>query len=111
MGVVRTGSSGCTQKVIDRVREATGVTLKVPEAEQILAAYEGAGTPGNYTDKKLPFRLLGQLMQNYNFHWMGRYGPHGDFVELGMFGPGSEMLPPLVQNNDLHSFMLAAAGI
>ncbi len=99
------------QKVIDRVREATGVTLKVPEAEQILAGYEGAGTPGNYTDKKLPFRLLGQLMQNYtSIGWVGM-DHTADFVELGMFGPGSEMLPPLVQNNDLHSFMLAAAGI
>jgi len=37
-------------------------------------------------------------------------GHSGDYVELAMFGPGSELLKPLVKNTDLHQLMLRAAG-
>ena len=42
-----------------------------------------------------------------------REGCHhsADFVELAMFGPGSNALPSFIQNYELHNFMLEAAAI
>jgi len=34
-----------------------------------------------------------------------------DYVELAMYGPGSEKLKPFVKNTDLHNFMLEATGV
>ena len=34
-----------------------------------------------------------------------------DYVELAMFGPGSELLKPFVKNTDLHYLMLQAAEV
>ena len=34
-----------------------------------------------------------------------------DYVELAMFGPGSEFLKPFVKNTDLHYLMLFAAEV
>jgi alkaline phosphatase len=42
--------------------------------------------------------------------WAGM-GHSGDYVELAMFGPGSESLKPFVKNYELHNFMLKAAEL
>ena len=34
-----------------------------------------------------------------------------DYVELAMFGPGSQLLKPFVKNIDLHYLMLEAAEV
>ena len=34
-----------------------------------------------------------------------------DYVELAMYGPGSELLQPFVKNTDLHYLMLKAAEV
>jgi len=33
-----------------------------------------------------------------------------DYVELAMFGPGSEKLKPFVKNFELHNFLLETTG-
>ncbi|WP_412465961.1 hypothetical protein [Pedobacter sp. KLB.chiD] len=40
--------------------------------------------------------------------WAGM-NPTGDYIELTMFGLGSENLTPFVKNYELHNFMLKAA--
>ena len=34
-----------------------------------------------------------------------------DYVELAMFGPGSDLLKPFIKNTDLHFLMLEAAEV
>ena len=34
-----------------------------------------------------------------------------DYVELAMFGPGSDLLTPFIKNTDLHYLMLQAAEV
>ena len=35
----------------------------------------------------------------------------GDYVELAMYGPGSDLLKPFVKNTDLHQLMLQATNV
>ncbi len=70
----------------------------------------GVGPVGNYNDYKLPYQLFAQILQKYNsVGWIG-LDHSADFVELGMYGPGQDMLPALIKNTDLHCFMLQVTG-
>jgi alkaline phosphatase len=75
-----------------------------------LAHYSDLDNEGIYNAYKLPFKRLAQIQQNYtSVGWSG-IDHSAEFVELGMFGPGSEKLPPFVKNTDLHNFMLKVTG-
>ncbi len=59
---------------------------------------------------KLPFMELAEIQKNYtSVGWISN-DHTADYVELTMFGPGSEMLKPFVKNYELHNFMLTACG-
>jgi alkaline phosphatase len=54
---------------------------------------------------------LAQIQQNHtSIGWSGM-DHSADYVELAMFGPGSEALRPYIRNTDLHFMMLEAAGL
>ena len=98
------------QRVIDRIFEAQGITVTKEEAAELLTHYSDLDNEGIYNSYKLPFKRLGQIQQAYtSVGWSGM-DHSGEFVELGMFGPGSEKLPPFVKNTDLHNWMLNVAG-
>lgn len=93
-------------QVIERLEEAQGYAIKKAEAEMILKHYADLHGEGLYNPKKLPFKELGALQTAYtSIGWAGM-DHSGDFVELAMFGPGSEWLKPFIKNTDLHNFML-----
>ena len=98
------------QQVIDRLYEAQGIAITSEEATELLTHYSDLDNDGIYNSYKLPFKRLAQIQQNYtSVGWSGM-DHSGEFVELGMFGPGSELLPPFVKNIDLHNFMLKTTG-
>ncbi len=98
------------QQVIDRMFEAQGYAITKEEATELLTHYSDLDNEGIYNAYKLPFKRLAQIQQNYtSVGWSGM-DHSSEFVELGMFGPGSEKLPPFVKNTDLHNFMLKATG-
>ena len=98
-------------KVVEQINFAQGYTITNDEAKQILEHYTDLDNAGLYNAYKLPFRLLAEIQQNYtSIGWSGM-NHSGDFVELTMFGTGSEALKPFVKNIELHNFMLQAAGI
>ena len=99
------------QQVIDRLFEAQGYAITKDEATELLTHYSDLGNEGIYNSYKLPFKRLGQIQQAYtSVGWSGM-DHSAEFVELGMFGPGSEALPPFVKNIDLHNFMLKVTGL
>ncbi len=98
------------QQVIDRLFEAQGYAITKDEATELLSHYSDLDNDGIYNSYKLPFKRLAQIQQTYtSVGWSGM-DHSGEFVELGMFGPGSEALPPFVKNIDLHNFMLKTTG-
>lgn len=99
------------QQVIDRIHEAQSMTITTDEATELLTHYSDLDNGGIYNPYKLPFKRLAQIQQAYtSVGWSGM-DHSGEFVELGMFGPGSENLPPFVKNTDLHNFMLKVTGL
>ncbi|QYJ67885.1 alkaline phosphatase [Flavobacterium litorale] len=102
---------------VARVREivehsnATAITEE--EAKTILSYYTGTfGKQGGlYNYKKVPFETYAQIQKKYNSVGWISMNHSGDFVELAMFGPGSDLLKPFVKNTDLHYLMLEAAEV
>jgi alkaline phosphatase len=98
-------------KVIERIEFAQGIAVAKEEAESILKQYAGLTDVGNYNPYKLPFSSLAAIQKKYtSVGWAGD-NHTGDFVELAMYGVGSDQLVPYVKNTDLHYFMLAATGV
>ena len=98
------------KQVIERIEAAQGLVFKEAEAAELLSHYQKMDGDGLYNPKKLPFKLLAELQVPRTSVSWGSMGHSGDYVELAMFGPGSELLKPLVKNTDLHQLMLRAAG-
>lgn len=96
---------------IERLEYAQNTVIEKNEAENILKHYAGIENKGLYNPYKLPFALLAEIQKKYtSVGWVGD-NHTSDFVELAMYGPGSEQLHPFVKNTDLHNFMLAACQL
>ncbi|EKB50732.1 alkaline phosphatase [Cecembia lonarensis] len=98
---------------LDMVRELfveyQQIPLKTEEAEAILASYQ-VGADGLYNPANLPFHQLAGIQSRYtSIQWAGT-NHSADYVELAMYGPGSEKMNGFVKNYELHNFMLEACG-
>ncbi|WP_339755855.1 hypothetical protein [Algoriphagus aquimarinus] len=66
---------------------------------------------GIYNPRHLPFRLLSEMQQKRNSVGWISMDHSADYVEIAMFGPGSNLLKPFIRNTDLHFLMLQAAEV
>lgn len=100
-------------QVRERIEFANNYGVSNEEAQLLLNYYKGLEKPeeGVYNYKNLPFKALAEIQQNYHSVGWISTNHSGDFVELAMYGPGSEMLKPFIQNTELHYLMLAAAEV
>lgn len=90
-----------------------GFAMTEEEAKTILGYYTGLAKieDGLYNYRKLPFKAFADIQkQHNNVGWISM-DHSADYVELAMFGPGSELLKPFVKNTDLHYLMLQAAEV
>ena len=100
-----------TSALIEKVEAAQGYAIKRDEAASILKHYETLDESGLYNPRKLPYRQLALVQSGYTSVGWGSMDHSGDYVELAMLGPGSELLKPFVKNIELHNLMLEAAGV
>jgi alkaline phosphatase len=98
-------------KLIERIEEANGYAISDAESKSLLAHYEKLDGTGLYNPRKLPFRLLAEIQENYISIGWGSMEHSGDYVELAAYGPGSNLMKPFVRNTELHQVMLDAAGV
>jgi alkaline phosphatase len=105
-GIVKTDKPS---RIIERINHAQGITITEDEAKEILSHYASLENDGLYNAYKLPFRKLAEIQNKYTAVGWSGMNHSADFVELGIFGPHSEALPPFVKNFELHNFMLEAA--
>ncbi len=98
-------------QLIERVEYAQGYAISKDEALLLLKSYQKLDDNGLYNPRHLPFRELAQMQVAYNSVGWGSMDHSADYVELCMFGPGSELLRPFVKNTDIHNLMLKAAGV
>ncbi|MCE7060301.1 alkaline phosphatase [Dyadobacter sp. CY343] len=98
-------------QLIERIEFAQGYAIRNEEAEKLLKLFGLKNEKGLYITNKPLFKEFGSIQTKYTgIGWAGM-DHSSDYVELAMFGPGSEKLDPFVKNTDLHNFMLDATGI
>lgn len=105
--------SDSVSKVRDIIDAANGWKISDEDAANILSYYNGLEKEdgGLYNYKKVPFEKFSQIQKkNTSVGWISM-DHSADYVELAMFGPGSELLKPFIKNTDLHYLMLEAAEI
>lgn len=102
---------------VHRVREVVqkfnGIDLSKDDSTNLLSYYTGLqkAEGGLYNYKKLPYKAISDIQRRYNSIGWTSMDHTGDYVELAMYGPGSQKLKPFIKNTDLHYFMLDAAEI
>ncbi|OYQ38154.1 alkaline phosphatase [Flavobacterium cyanobacteriorum] len=107
---VKPGST--VAQVREMISSANGAPVSEENAKVILSYYDGLQKEeGLYNYKKLPFRAFAEMQKATNSVGWISMDHSADYVELAMFGPGSELLKPFVKNTDLHYLMLQAAEV
>ncbi|MFA9186827.1 alkaline phosphatase [Flavobacterium magnesitis] len=99
-------------QVKELIEKANGHVVTEEEAKTVLSYYDGLHQEdGLYNYKKLPFKAFAEMQQQHNSVGWISMDHSADYVELAMFGPGSELLRPFIKNTDLHYLMLQAAEV
>jgi alkaline phosphatase len=94
----------------ERVYLATSLALTDEEITHLQAALRGDYRTA-YRRMQSPIVVLGQLLANHiAIGWNG-VAHTADLCEVAAYGPGSEILPPLILNTDLHALMCRAAEV
>ena len=105
-----TSSLSQVKEVVDF---ANGSSLSDEDAKIVLSYYDGLHKEegGLYNYKKLPFKAFAEMQQKSNSVGWISMDHSADYVELAVFGPGSQLLKPFIKNTDLHYLMLEAAEV
>lgn len=100
-------------QVREIVEAGNGAPISEVNAKSLLGFYTGEmqKEDGLYNYKKLPFKLFADMQKATNSVGWISMDHSADYVELAMYGPGSELLKPFVKNTDLHYLMLQAAEV
>lgn len=106
------GKETSVNGVKERVEYANGFALTDEEAKTLLSYYDTLQPEeGLYNPKKLPFKALAEIQKQHNSVGWISMQHSADYVELAMYGPGSQSLKPFIKNTELHYFMLEAAEV
>lgn len=99
-------------QVQEIIEKANGHSISIEEAKTVLTYYDGLHKEdGLYNYKKLPFKAFAAMQEQSNAVGWISMDHSADYVELAMYGPGSELLKPFIKNTDLHYLMLKAAEV
>ncbi|WP_265130652.1 alkaline phosphatase [Chryseobacterium oranimense] len=101
------------QQIKDWIYETNTISLADDEAKHLLSFYSGLEKQegGIYNYKKLPFKAYSEIQKKHNSVGWISMDHSGDYVEVAVYGPGKELLPPFIKNIDLHYLMLKAGQI
>ena len=106
------GKETSISQIKERIEYANNFGVTDDEAKLILSYYKTIkSVDGLYNARHLPFKVLAEIQKKHNsVGWISMHHS-ADYVELAMFGPGSELLTPFIKNTDLHYLMLEAAEV
>ena len=100
-------------QVKELIENANGKSVSDEDAKTLLGYYTGLQKEdgGLYNYRKLPFQAFAEMQKKSNSVGWISMDHSADYVELAMYGPGSELLKPFIKNTDLHYMMLKAAEV
>jgi alkaline phosphatase len=106
-------STSTTSQVKEVIEFANGTAITEEDAKTVLSYYDGLHKEegGLYNYKKLPYKAFAEMQQKTNSVGWISMDHSADYVELALFGPGSQLLKPFIKNTDLHYLMLQAAEV
>ncbi|WP_111706236.1 alkaline phosphatase [Lutibacter citreus] len=106
------GKETSISQIKERIEFANNFAVTDEEAKLLLGYYTSIkAEDGLYNYKHLPFNELAQIQKQHNSVGWISMNHSADYVELAMFGPGSNLLKPFIKNTDLHYLMLEAAEV
>ncbi len=99
-------------EVVELLESGLGFAIEKDHAKKLLSFYDGVKKDKEAAGpSRIPSPELAKVLFPYtNVGWAGT-SHTSDFVELAMYGPGSEKLPAFIKNTDLHHYMLEVAGV
>lgn len=97
--------------IIDLIQFAQGYEVSMEQAKYIKSLIDPLDEEELYDDYKKPFAELARIQKDYTSVGWADMHHSSDYVEVGAYGPGSELLPPYIENTFLHNMMLSAAGV
>ena len=97
----------------DFIKSTINVEINGDEAKTIASYYNGLnkGDDGLYNYNHLPFEAFAQIQKKYNSVGWISMDHSADYVEVAMFGPGSQLHQPFMKNTDMHYLLLEAAEV
>ncbi len=106
------GKETTISQIKERIEYANNFNVTDEEAKLILGYYLNINAEdGLYNARHLPFKAMAEIQKQHNsVGWISMHHS-SDYVELAMFGPGSNLLKPFIKNTELHYLMLEAAEI
>ena len=106
------GNETSISQIKERIDYANNFEVTDDEAKLLLSYYTSVKAEnGLYNYKHLPFNELAKIQKKHNSVGWISMQHSSDYVELAMYGPGSELLKPFIKNTDLHYLMLEAAEV
>ena len=90
---------------------AQGYQLSDEDAKHIVNLINPLNEEELYDDYKKPFAELARIQKKHTSVGWADMHHSSDYVEVGAYGPGSELLPPYIENTFLHNMMLTATGV
>lgn len=95
------------------IKSTIDIGLNDEETKTVTSYYNGLkkGDDGLYNYKHLPFQAFAEIQKKYNSVGWISMDHSADYVEVAMFGPGSELHKPFMKNTDMHHLLLEAAEI
>jgi len=106
------GKETTINQIKERIDYANNFGVTNGEARLILNYYTNIKSEdGLYNARHLPFNALAEIQKQHNSVGWISMKHSSDYVELAMFGPGSDLLKPFIKNTDLHFLMLEAAEV
>jgi len=106
------GKETTINQIKERIDYANNFAVTNGEARLILNYYTNIKSEGGlYNARHLPFNALAEIQKQHNSVGWISMQHSSDYVELAMFGPGSDLLKPFIKNTDLHFLMLEAAEV
>lgn len=106
------GKETSISQIKERVEYANNLEITNDEAQLILSYYTNIKSEdGLYNARHLPFKVLAEIQKQHNSVGWISMSHSSDYVELAMYGPGSELLTPFIKNTELHYLMLEAAEV
>ncbi|HUH25347.1 MAG TPA: alkaline phosphatase, partial [Flavobacterium sp.] len=100
-------------EIKDFIKSTINIEISEEESKTLASYYSGLikGEDGLYNYKHLPFKAFAEIQKKYNSVGWISMDHSADYVEVAMFGPGSNLHKSFMKNTDMHFLLLEAAEI